>query len=285
MMNKTIKIFKIISIIALLFMLTVATSCKKTNNDKNKIVTVTFDTDGGNYIESKKILVGKKLLEIEEPVKNGYKFLGWYLNEVLFDINTPITEDCTLVAKWKRGDIEDMGKIIYAQIELSTGDKINLEIYPDKAPETVANFVKLANSDYYVGTIFHRIIEGFVIQAGGYYIDGDTLKELPETDKIKGEFLQNGFAYNSLEHLLGTISMARLPFDYNSATSQFFICAADCPTLDDEYAAFGRAVDLVSQGVVVNLSTIPTATLGTGFADFPTEIVSIVKVRIQDEAF
>ena len=76
--------------------------------------------------------------------------------------------------------------------------------------------------------------------------------------------------------------MARLPFDYNSATSQFFICAADCPTLDDE---FGRAVDLVSQGVVVNLSTIPTATLGTGFADFPTEIVSIVKVRIQDEAF
>lgn len=177
------------------------------------------------------------------------------------------------------------GKIIYAQIELSTGDKINLELYPDKAPETVANFVKLANSDYYVGTIFHRIIEGFVIQAGGYYIDGDTLKELPETDKIKGEFLQNGFAYNSLEHLLGTISMARLPFDYNSATSQFFICAADCPTLDDEYAAFGRAVDLVSQGVVVNLSTIPTATLGTGFADFPTEIVSIVKVRIQDEAF
>lgn len=266
-------------------MLTVATSCKKTNNDKNKIVTVTFDTDGGNYIESKKILVGKKLLEIEEPVKNGYKFLGWYLNEVLFDINTPITEDCTLVAKWKRGDIEDMGKIIYAQIELSTGDKINLELYPDKAPETVANFVKLANSDYYVGTIFHRIIEGFVIQAGGYYIDGDTLKELPETDKIKGEFLQNGFAYNSLEHLLGTISMARLPFDYNSATSQFFICAADCPTLDDEYAAFGRAVDLVSQGLVVNLSTIPTATLGTGFADFPTEIVSIVKVRIQDEAF
>ena len=79
--------------------------------------------------------------------------------------------------------------------------------------------------------------------------------------------------------------MARLPFDYNSATSQFFICAADCPTLDDEYAAFGRAVELVSQGVVVNLSTIPTATLGTGFADFPTEIVSIVKVRIQDEAF
>ena len=81
-MNKTLKIFKIISIIALLFMLTVATSCKKTNNDKNKIVTVTFDTDGGNYIDSKKILAGKKLLEIEEPVKNGYKFLGWYLNEV-----------------------------------------------------------------------------------------------------------------------------------------------------------------------------------------------------------
>mgnify|MGYP000409332064 CR=1 FL=1 len=118
-----------------------------------------------------------------------------------------------------------------------------------------------------------------------HFKSGDTLKELPETDKIKGEFLQNGFAYNSLEHLLGTISMARLPFDYNSATSQFFICAADCPTLDDEYAAFGRAVELVSQGVVVNLSTIPTATLGTGFADFPTEIVSIVKVRIQDEAF
>ena len=87
-------------------MLTVATSCKKTNNDKNKIVTVTFDTDGGNYIESKKILVGKKLLEIEEPVKNGYKFLGWYLNkectgDKITKIEKGTTGNLILYAKWE----------------------------------------------------------------------------------------------------------------------------------------------------------------------------------------
>lgn len=285
-MKKFINIFKITLIISLFtIFLGVVSSCKKNNGNENNIITITFDTNGGNQIESKKIIAGKKLLEVEEPVKNGYEFVGWYLNGKPFDLNTPITESCTLCANWKKGDEENMGKIVYAQIELSTGDKINLELYPEKAPETVANFVKLANSDYYVGTIFHRIIEGFVIQAGGYYVDSNELKELPETESIKGEFLENGFAYNSLEHLLGTISMARLPYDYNSATSQFFICAADCPYLDDEYAAFGRAVDLVSQSIVVNLSQIPTGTLGTGFEDFPTEIVSIVKVRIQDESF
>ena len=127
-------------------------------------------------------------------------------------------------------------------ITLEDERKITLELYPDIAPISVENFLKLVDDKYFDGVVFHRIIEGFMIQTGGYKIEDNTLTELPETKAIKGEFASNGFEQNTLKHELGVISMARTGVK-DSATSQFFICAATCPWLDGEYAAFGKVID------------------------------------------
>ena len=124
-----------------------------------------------------------------------------------------------------------------AIIEMENGGKMTLELYPEKAPITVANFVKLAKSGFYNGIIFHRVIAGFMIQGGdptgtGMGGPGHT---------IKGEFAYNGVA-NDLKHTRGVISMARA-YDPNSAGSQFFIMHADAPHLDGQYAAFGKMLD------------------------------------------
>ena len=112
-----------------------------------------------------------------------------------------------------------------------------LELYPDLAPDTVENFVELAEDGFYDGTIFHRVIEDFMIQGGGY---DENLKE-QKTESIKGEFAKNGFE-NTLSHTRGVISMARAQ-DYDSATSQFFIVQKDATYLDGQYAAFGRVTE------------------------------------------
>lgn len=114
-----------------------------------------------------------------------------------------------------------MNKPIYAQIVLESKEIINLELFYDQAPLTVDHFVKLVKKGYYKRTIFHRVIQDFMIQTGGYTIDNHTLNELPETEPIYGEFSENGWDKNNILHELGVISMARTQ-DMNSATSQFF---------------------------------------------------------------
>lgn len=126
------------------------------------------------------------------------------------------------------------GNIINAQIQLENGGEIDLELYPDIAPETVDNFVKLVNEKFYDGLIFHRVIKDFMIQGGGY--DADMTAK--EAGNITGEFITNGY-FNLIPHDRGTISMARAT-DPNSASSQFFIMHADTPSLDGQYAAFGK---------------------------------------------
>ena len=120
-----------------------------------------------------------------------------------------------------------------ATITMKNGKQITLELYPDVAPNTVNNFISLANSGFYDGLIFHRVIRGFMIQGG---CPNGTGTGGPGYG-IKGEFTQNGFK-NSLKHERGVISMARA-MDPNSAGSQFFIMHADAPHLDGAYAAFG----------------------------------------------
>ena len=132
----------------------------------------------------------------------------------------------------------DKGKTVLVQIEMENGAVIKLELYPDIAPITVENFVKLAKDGVYDGTIFHRVIKGFMIQGGdptgtGY---GD-----PTLAKIKGEFASNGVK-NNISHVRGVISMARAK-DKNSASSQFFIVHKDSTYLDGDYAAFGRVLE------------------------------------------
>lgn len=123
------------------------------------------------------------------------------------------------------------------KIEMENGGVITLELYPDKAPKTVANFEKLVKEGFYDGLIFHRVISGFMIQGGDPTGTGMGGSE----EEIPGEFAANGFE-NPVFHVRGVISMARTN-DPNSASSQFFIMHKDGTFLDGQYAAFGRVVD------------------------------------------
>lgn len=122
-------------------------------------------------------------------------------------------------------------------IEMMNGDKILAELYPEKAPNTVNNFISLVKSGFYDGLIFHRVINGFMIQGGcpdGTGMGGPGYA-------IKGEFSQNGFD-NDLKHTEGVLSMARA-MSPDSAGSQFFIMHKDSPHLDGAYASFGMVVE------------------------------------------
>ena len=122
-------------------------------------------------------------------------------------------------------------------ITMENGDVIRAELYPEIAPNTVKNFISLANKGFYDGLIFHRVVEGFMIQGGcpqGTGMGGPGYS-------IKGEFSQNGFQ-NDLKHTEGVLSMARSMMP-NSAGSQFFIMHKTSPHLDGAYAAFGKVVE------------------------------------------
>ncbi len=122
-------------------------------------------------------------------------------------------------------------------IEMENGKEIKIELYPEAAPITVKNFVKLVSEGFYDGLIFHRVIPGFMIQGG----DPEGTGMGGAKEKIKGEFLSNGVK-NDIKHTRGVISMARSMMP-NSASSQFFIMHADAPHLDGNYAAFGNVVE------------------------------------------
>lgn len=126
-----------------------------------------------------------------------------------------------------------------AVIEIENYGTIKLELYGKTAPVTVENFVALAESGFYTGLNFHRIIDGFMMQGGAGNADS------PEISNIVGEFASNGFE-NNLLHKRGVISMARSSV-MNSASSQFFIMQVDKPHLDGDYAAFG----IVTEGIEV----------------------------------
>ncbi|QIK57744.1 peptidylprolyl isomerase [Erysipelothrix sp. HDW6A] len=123
------------------------------------------------------------------------------------------------------------------KITMTTGSTMIAELYPEIAPKTVENFVKLINDKFYDGLIFHRVIPGFMIQGGdptGTGMGGPGYQ-------IEGEFTSNGFK-NDLKHSEGVFSMARA-YDPNSAGSQFFIMAQDSPHLDGQYASFGKVIE------------------------------------------
>jgi len=154
-------------------------------------------------------------------------------------------------------------------IEMENGGKIELELYPEVAPRTVANFVSLVKEGFYDGLTFHRVIPGFMIQGGDPLGNGMGGSE----KKIPGEFAQNGFK-NDLKHVRGVISMAR-SFDPNSASSQFFIMHADAPHLDGGYAAFGKVTSGIE--VVDEIASIPT-----DYSDRPKIAVRIKKAYIEE---
>ena len=154
-------------------------------------------------------------------------------------------------------------------ITMKDGGVMKLELYPDVAPNTVKNFISLANAGFYDGLIFHRIIKGFMIQGGCYNAEG-----YPNEPgySIKGEFTSNGFK-NDLKHTRGVISMARTMVP-DSAGAQFFIMHEDAPHLDGEYAAFG----MLLEGFEV-LDSI--ATTQTGYNDVPLVFPVIDTIRVE----
>lgn len=146
-----------------------------------------------------------------------------------------------------------------ATMEIEGYGTVKIELYPDKAPNTVANFIKLAERGFYNNLTFHRTIPDFMIQGGDKNGDGTgtpTLKDLKGEGAeekeygIKGEFLANNYE-NTLKHTKGVISMARSDYSsmglteqgYNSAGSQFFIMTSDNSSLDGLYAAFGKVIE------------------------------------------
>ena len=137
-----------------------------------------------------------------------------------------------------------------ATIEMEDGGIIRIELYPEIAPNTVNNFISLANKGFYDGIIFHRVIYGFMIQGGdpeGSGMGGPGYS-------IKGEFDFNGF-HNDLQHEPGVISMARA-FMPDSAGSQFFIMHQNSPHLNGQYAAFGRTIE--GMDVVERIASVRT---------------------------
>lgn len=151
-----------------------------------------------------------------------------------------------------------------ATMEVEDYGTIKIELYPDKAPNTVANFIRLANRGFYNGLTFHRTIPEFMIQGGDNNGDGtgspslsniqdDISKENDKKYNIPGEFIANGYDKNNLKHTKGIISMARsnysqtstslTQYGYNSAGSQFFIMTEDNTSLDGLYAAFGKVME------------------------------------------
>lgn len=155
-------------------------------------------------------------------------------------------------------------------ITMENGDVMKFELLPDIAPNTVKNFISLIKKGFYDGLIFHRIIEGFMIQGGcpeGTGMGGPGYS-------IKGEFAQNGFD-NPLKHEPGVLSMARSMMP-NSAGSQFFIMHKTSPHLDGAYAAFGKITEGLD--VVNKLACVPT-----GYGDRPLEDQVIKSVTVDTQ--
>ena len=151
--------------------------------------------------------------------------------------------------------------------------EMTAELYPEKAPKTVANFLKLADEGFFEGLIFHRVIKGFMIQGGGYTEDmGDT-----DAESIKGEFKANGFMANDLKHTRGVLSMARTSIP-DSASSQFFVMHMDAPHLDGQYAGFGKVTDGLD--VLDAIANTETTSYGWYMQDVPKTPVVIEKIEV-----
>ena len=147
------------------------------------------------------------------------------------------------------------------------------ELYPEMAPITVANFMKLARDRFFDGLIFHRVIRGFMLQGGGY----NEQMEEKRTDAIRGEFAANGFKQNTLKHGRGVLSMARTS-DPNSASSQFFVMHAPAPHLDGQYAAFGKVIE--GDAVIDQIANVQTGNYGWYMQDVPMDPVVIESLEI-----
>jgi peptidyl-prolyl cis-trans isomerase B (cyclophilin B) len=177
---------------------------------------------------------------------------------------------CSLI---REKEVEKPEQNPLATMKIKDWGTVEIELIPEEAPNTVASFIELANSGFYDGLTFHRIIEGFMIQGGDPSGDGTGGPGY----HIKGEMPNNNFD-NKLLHEKGVISMARSPISYDSAGSQFFITVDDQPGLDGEYAVFGKVVD--GMDVVMAISKV-----STDRNDRPLDEVVIKSIKVDTFGF
>ncbi len=186
---------------------------------------------------------------------------------------TPVPTEATNISRLQSsGALEGA---IPAVIHLADGREIKMDLYPNLAPITVENFINLAESGFYDGLIFHRIIDDFMIQGGGF----DAELNQKEAEPIKGEFAANG-VQNDLPHMTGVVSMARTMASMDSGSSQFFIMDSYQPLLDGQYAAFGRVTDQESLAVVEELSAVETHDVSQTMQDVPVDPPVIETITI-----
>jgi len=152
---------------------------------------------------------------------------------------------------------------------MENGKTFKAELYPDKAPNTVNNFISLVKKGFYDGLTFHRIIKGFMIQGGDPVGNGTGGPGY----SIRGEFSSNGFGKNDIKHVRGVLSMARAMMP-DSAGSQFFVMHDSAPYLDGEYAAFGKVVE--------GIETVDEiASAKTDYNDAPLKKQKMAKVTVE----
>ena len=164
--------------------------------------------------------------------------------------------------------VEATGELPIATIKVKDFGTIKAELYPDKAPNTVNNFISLANSGFYDGLIFHRVIKGFMNQGG----DPNGVGTGGPGYSIKGEFSNNGYTKNDLKHTAGVLSMARAS-DPDSAGSQFFIMAEEASYLDGDYAAFGKVIE--GMDVVEAINSVETNSNDKPLKDVVIESITV----------
>lgn len=188
-----------------------------------------------------------------------------------------------------------------ATIEVENYGTIKVELYPDMAPNTVANFIALANNGFYDNLTFHRIVKGFMIQGGDKSGDGtgspslSDIKDVDSTDDkeyaIKGEFIANDYTKNTLKFERGVIAMARSDYSslsssltttgYNSAGSQFFIMQEDNTNLNGLYAGFGKVTEGLEIVDKIAETEVQTATDENSEASTPVEAPIIKSIRVE----
>ena len=175
------------------------------------------------------------------------------------------------INSFKASDFTETAEVTdYVKITVKDYGEIVLRLRPDVAPKSVENFQKLVKEGHYSDKIFHRVIQNFMIQGGGF----DTTGKQHEVASIKGEFSANGVE-NNLLHVRGVISMARTSISMDSASNQFFICDATKPHLDTQYAAFGYV--LAGMDVVDAIAAVQTDGNDKPTADVVIEKVTFVE--------
>lgn len=208
----------------------------------------------------------KKLIILVLAVVMSVVMVGCGSSNVETNDNTTSDNDTTKVERPENLPI--------VTIKVKDFGTIEAELYPDKAPNTVNNFIELANSGFYDGVIFHRVVKGFMNQGGDP--EGTGMGGPGYT--IKGEFPDNGYKRNDLKHTTGVLSMARAK-DPDSAGSQFFIMAADSPNLDGQYAAFGKAINGLDVVEAIN-NTEVVKNSSTGEKSTPETTIVIEEIRV-----